>query len=44
MYYCNEVLINTTTSNWDDTLLGFQITDWQGDMDCTIQNFKIYKR
>lgn len=42
-FYLNETLIHTREVDFEDSLIGFNITDWQSDIDCKITNFKIYQ-
>lgn len=42
-YYLNNNLQRTTELDFDNSLAGFNITDWQGDMDINFTNFRIDK-
>ena len=39
-YQLNNTIISTE-KDFEEKLVGFNITDWQGDMDITITNFRI---
>lgn len=44
VYVDGEYTNTVDLSSYNLTTIGFQITDWQNDMDCTLHNFKISKR
>lgn len=44
VYINGEYSSSVDLSSYNFTTIGFQIVDWQGDLDCTLHDFKICKR
>ena len=43
-YVDGEYSTTVDLSQYNTNTIGFQIADWQGDMDCTLYDLKISKR